>query len=350
MIMTDRSSTIIMKLCASDGEKVGLEDAGKLLISLQDLAWHTGSFLEGQPFSEGGRLKKLILDNYCLQIKSMHSGSVVVEVEPAIQHGQSELDSFQKFLPPGPRVITKITDLIEAVEGDDGRDLEDVIPDFAYRSRLLLDVLNLHPKRPGYTLYFEGQGDRVFKMDSSNRSRIEELVLQRKKQTGEEIRLGLLADLRVDPEKVMKIERIGEKFQAFYPSELEANARELLGHPIKVTGRAERFSGSPKIKNFYVDKIEPFESYALEEFEIDSHHFMPKKPIEITVEYDDGLWILSLPYIDAVGYSNDYYEAEDLLHDYLEELWSEYVTCPEEELGETGKLLREMLLDLFEVN
>lgn len=348
--MSARQSTILLRLCASEGEKVGLEDAGKLLISLQEMAWHMGSYLEGQPFSEGGRLKKQILDDYSLLIKSISSGSVVVEVEPAVQCGQPEIDSFQKYQPPGPRVITKITDFIAAVEGEEGREVDDVVPDPAYRSRLLLDLLNLYPKKPNYALHFEGQGDRCFEMEASSRRRIEELISQRQRHMGEEVRIGLLADLRVDPEKAMKIERIGEKFQAIYPADLEASARDLLGRPVKVTGRAERISGSPKIKNFYADKIEPYESYPLEEFEVDDRTFTPKIPIEVSVEYDEGLWILSIPYIDTVGYSTDYYEADNLLHDYIDELWTEYVLCPEEDLGETGKLLREMLLGLFKVN
>lgn len=110
--MDSGQSTLILRLCTSEGEKVGLEDAGKLLISLQEIAWHMGSFLEGQPFSEGGRLKKQILDDYCLLIKSISSGSVVVEVESAVKYGQPEIDNFQKYQPPGPRVITKITDFI----------------------------------------------------------------------------------------------------------------------------------------------------------------------------------------------------------------------------------------------
>ena len=348
--MVTQQSTITLKLCASEGGKVGLEDAGKLLISLQDMAWHMGSYLEGQTFSEGGRLKKQILDDYCLLIKSISSGSVVVEVEPAVLVGQSEIDSFQKYQPPGPRLITKITDFIAAVEGEEGRNVDDVVPDPAYRSRLFLDLLNLYPKRSGYTLHFEGQGERRFKMEASNRRQIEDLISRRQRHMGEEIRIGLLADLRVDPEKNMKIERIGEKFQAAYPPDLEANARDLLGHPVKITGRAERFSGSPKIKNFNVDKIEPYESYSLEEFEVDNRNFLPKVPIEVMVEYDEGLWILSVPYLDAMGYSNDYYEAENLLHEYIDQLWTEYVLCSEEDLGETGKLFRELLIGLFKVS
>lgn len=350
IIMDSGQSTLILRLCTSEGEKVGLEDAGKLLISLQEIAWHMGSFLEGQPFSEGGRLKKQILDDYCLLIKSINSGSVVVEVESAVKYGQPEIDNFQKYQPPGPRVITKITDFIASVEGEEGREVDDVVPDHAYRSRLLLDLLNLYPKKPNYALHFEGQGGRSFEMKAANRGRIEGLISQRQRHLGQEVRIGLLADLRVDPEKVMKIERIGEKFQAVYPGDLEASARDLLGHPVKLTGRAERISGSPKIKNFYVDKIEPYESYQLEEFEAGDRIFVPRIPIEVSVEYDEGLWVLSIPYVEAVGYSTDYYEAENQLHDFIDELWTEYALCPKDDLGETGKLLREVLLGLFEVN
>jgi hypothetical protein len=51
-----------------------------------------------------------------------------------------------------------------------------------------------------------------------------------------------------------------------------------------------------------------------------------------------------------VGRSTDYFKAKRMLMEYIDFLWTEYVLSPEEELGETGKMLRETLQELFRVS
>jgi hypothetical protein len=58
--------------------------------------------------------------------------------------------------------------------------------------------------------------------------------------------------------------------------------------------------------------------------------------INLQVDYNGGLWIVSLPFLDATGSSPDFQEAKRRLFEYIDFLWNEYVLCPEEELGETG--------------
>jgi hypothetical protein len=69
----------------------------------------------------------------------------------------------------------------------------------------------------------------------------------------------------------------------------------------------------------------------------------------LQVDYDEGLWIVSLPFADAVGSSMDYREAKLKLFEYIDVLWSEYVSCPEDELGETGRMQRDLLQEIFKV-
>ena len=68
------------------------------------------------------------------------------------------------------------------------------------------------------------------------------------------------------------------------------------------------------------------------------------------MDYYDGLWSVSLSPLDAVGCSQDFREAKQRLFEYIDFLWTEYVLCPEEELGETGRMLKDLLLELFTVN
>jgi hypothetical protein len=95
--------------------------------------------------------------------------------------------------------------------------------------------------------------------------------------------------------------------------------------------------------------IEFSERHLLGEFNVGTRRFVAMVPISLQVDYDEGLWIVSLPFVDAVGSSSDYHKAKKILFEYIAVLWSEYVLCPEEELGETGKMLRDLLQGMFKV-
>jgi hypothetical protein len=95
--------------------------------------------------------------------------------------------------------------------------------------------------------------------------------------------------------------------------------------------------------------IEFFERHPLGEFIVGTKRFVPLIPIKLQVDYDEDLWIVSLPFVDAVGSSINYHEAKQMLFEYIDVLRSEYVLCPEEELGETGKMLRDLLKEMFKV-
>ena len=95
--------------------------------------------------------------------------------------------------------------------------------------------------------------------------------------------------------------------------------------------------------------IEFYERHPLLEFVVGTRRFVPKISINLQVDYDEGLWIVSLPFIDAVGSSVDYQEAKLMLFECIDILWSEYVLCQEEELGDTGKMLRVLHQEMFKV-
>ena len=96
--------------------------------------------------------------------------------------------------------------------------------------------------------------------------------------------------------------------------------------------------------------IEFLERHPLREFEVGVRKFVPLRITNLQVDYDDGLWSVSLPLLDAVGSSANFQEARQKLFEYIDILWNEYVLCPEHELGETGKMQRDLLLELFSVS
>jgi len=96
--------------------------------------------------------------------------------------------------------------------------------------------------------------------------------------------------------------------------------------------------------------IEFLERHPLREFKVGVRKFVLLGITNLEVDYDGGLWSVSLSPLDAVGCSQDFLEARQRLFEYINFLWNEYVLCPEQELGETGKMQRELLLELFSVS
>jgi len=96
--------------------------------------------------------------------------------------------------------------------------------------------------------------------------------------------------------------------------------------------------------------IEFLERHPLQEFQAGARKFASLVVTSLLVDYDGGLWSVSLPFLDAVGTSSDFQEARQRLFEYIDFLWNEYVLCPKEELGETGRMLRNLLLELFSVS
>ena len=93
--------------------------------------------------------------------------------------------------------------------------------------------------------------------------------------------------------------------------------------------------------------IEFIEKHPLREFKVGVRKFAPLRIKNLEVDYDEGLWSVSMSPLDAVGCSQDFLEARQKLFEYINFLWNEYVLCSEQELGETGKMQRDLLLDLF---
>ena len=98
--------------------------------------------------------------------------------------------------------------------------------------------------------------------------------------------------------------------------------------------------------------IEFYERGPLQEFRVSTRKYLPLRIINLQVDYDEGLWIVTLPPLDAAASSQDFQEARLMLFEYIDFLWNEYeyVVCPMEDLGETGKMQRELLLELFSVS
>jgi hypothetical protein len=115
VIMATRDPLIALRLCSPEGEKIGLEDAGNLLIALQNMVWHMGNYMEGQPYNEGGRLKRQIIEDYGLVIKSLSSGSIAIEVGSQKTLIPTRFE--EGIVTPQPlainRAVTKVTDLMK---------------------------------------------------------------------------------------------------------------------------------------------------------------------------------------------------------------------------------------------
>ena len=71
----------------------------------------------------------------------------------------------------------------------------------------------------------------------------------------------------------------------------------------------------------------------MREFRVSARKYLPLRTINLQVDYDGDLWIVTLPPLDAAASSQDFQEARLMLFEYIDFLWNEYVLCPVEDLG-----------------
>ena len=59
--------------------------------------------------------------------------------------------------------------------------------------------------------------------------------------------------------------------------------------------------------------MEFYEKRPLQEFRVSTRMFLPLRIINLQVDYDEGLWIVTLPPLDAAASSLDFQEARKML-------------------------------------
>ena len=338
--------SLCLKFSTQEGKKISVAKIGNLLVALQDMAWQIGYYLENVPYREAGQHRKEILQKYDLLFRDIHRGSIEIDVIPSTEWKQATLLEEDATL-PGHRAITKMTDFFEKIELSDEKAIEKLIDDQYYRIRLLTDALELMPEQEGETLQITGEARRKFLFKSEDRMKIMRIKETRAITIGAESRIGVLAELRVDGGKVIHIERSSEgRIKAEFPPDLENDMRRFLGSPVRAFGKAE-LDVKGEIKAFLVDKVEPLDSIEISPFDIEGLSFKPIRKVTASVDYVEGSWRLSIPGINATGYGSVYEKALSELREHISFLWDEYVICDESVLGETGILMRELLMKLF---
>jgi hypothetical protein len=345
-----RCPSLCFKFLAPDGKKFSIIDIGTALVSLQNMAWQVGYYLEGVPYRESGTHRKEILQKYDLLFRDIRKGSIDVEIVPS-EWTQATLEEDATL--PGYRAMSKLTDVFEKIERNDRKSLTQVIKDSAYRARLLDEASNIIPAEEDYSLLVTGEGGRKFTFKSVDRERISHLKEAPEMKVGLESRIGVLAQLRVDGGKDINLERLSDKersIEAEYSIEIEREMRDLLGHPALAFGQAQRDKATGAMKVFKVFRVEPLKSIELPPFQLEGLSFAPIRKTFANVDYIEGEWRLSIPVVNAVGYGDTYERALDKLKEHLYVLWDEFVNCDDSVLGETGVLLRKLLIKLFKVS
>jgi len=343
-----RCPSLCFRLVPPRKKKASVSDVGKMLVAIQDMAWQMGYYLEDVPYRESGTHRKEILQKYDLLFKDIRAGSIDIDIVPSEEWQQTTLDEEEATL-PGYRAIVKLTAFLEKVEKSDKKALSQLVKNPSYRARLIDDALEIIPSEEGHILHVTGEGNRKFSFKSDHKSKILSLKEPEDRMVGAESRIGVLSTLSVDGEETINLTRCEEKLKANFPVELEPEMRKHHGYPVQIFGQAVRDSGKTGVKEFSVARIQRLEFIEITPFEIESRTFIPHREIVADVDYTVGQWRLSIPGINAVGYGNICERAQDKLREHISILWDEFVECDDSLLGETGILLRKLLLKLFKV-
>lgn len=118
-------------------------------------------------------------------------------------------------------------------------------------------------------------------------------------------------------------------------------------HSVSDRGRARpHLDGLHHMENPSEPKGVSLGPIRLTHFEHGGRRYAFRKPVVVSVEFTDGLWIYRNEGLNLWGYGASRDDALADLHDNLAYLWKEFAEEADEVLDERAKLLKQALLDL----
>jgi hypothetical protein len=151
----------------------------------------------------------------------------------------------------------------------------------------------------------------------------------------------------VGPEKIA-IRQRGVEIDCYYPDSLRDQVANLLaGSYVEVTGWATLDHEGRVNRIDTVLDVEPvsMDPIRLTRFEHAGQRYDLRKPIVVTVEYVDGLWVYHNESLNLWGYAERREDALRDLHENFAYLWKELAEEDDDVLDERAKAIKRALLD-----
>lgn len=161
--------------------------------------------------------------------------------------------------------------------------------------------------------------------------------------------VGVLTKIHVDVAPLLIALQLpgGAEIQCYYDESLRDQVANLLaGSVVEVTGRASvdlegRVKQLDSIADFTTVSLDPVR---IARFELDGERFVLAEPLELTVEYTDGLWVYHNPQLNLWGSGERREDAVTDLYSSFAYLWRELAREEDSALdGEAMKVKRFLL-------
>lgn len=272
-----------------------------------------------------------------MYLKKISPGSAILAFESGSQKTLEPISNLMK-------AYDELKHLFQVIDGspEEGRKvLIQSYEDTVSRLRIELGLRSIVENPFDITLY-DGTGSEV-KVNKNRLEYVYKWIEDDQKEMPQSIK-GVIIRIKGDePERTFTImDENGKHVTCTYKQELEGNVISEFKSPVEIYGILKKKPKTPKVKE--IIDLKPLKSLSTNEIA----SLRLNNSVKISVEYEDDIWCLNIPPLNANGCGYTLNRALEDLRESILGAYEIYVKDrQEEELSEKAKELRNKLLFLI---
>jgi len=344
----DRSLVIRLVVPSKHDSRVPLALLADKLHAAQRALLSVGSALRGG--GRRGSWKSEVLQACELFFVKSSPGSLQIETEVALPIA-FDLEGYDL----GLQALTRLSATLEATNRRDTGTLRDLYPDYGARSRVAKSILPMLPEEGGdYEVEIAAAGEPV-RLEPELRSFLNLLDRDTEREGPEEaVRTltGLLFRIEVATgERQLGLIVQNRQVSCYYAPEYEQVVREFVpGSLVEVEGRAtlDDRGGVIRIEEILDARAIQLVPLFWQRVIYGNRLFRLKRPIQVAVDFQDGLWLHEFEPLGIVAYAPTRAESLDAFRADFTACWDEIAQEEDANLTRDAVALKGRLLDIVD--
>lgn len=326
----------------SEDKRIPLALASKVMGDVQSLLYHAGGYLVSKEMRLQGYPDKRLLNKFTLYV----GGSSAETVETSTS--KPSTSGFGNIVDDAAELVVET--LMSIGSGTGGYWADDKFTHPIYRNQIVADVITLHDhlsEYPGYYLTFgyNGEAQRLGEID------VDKLVeyVKKKGRTSAGATVGIIhvAQTKSRGSLVSLDTGYGKAKLAFFDAASRTAAEAMADKGAVIVAGTMTYSKDNVLTEItQAGGVTAFDNIKFRRMISSSGDVELKAPVEATVEYNGGAWILKNENLGIFSSKPDWDTAVQSFHDYFVFLWEQYSSKPEEDLDEEEAEIKEELLKL----
>ncbi|MBN2487718.1 MAG: hypothetical protein JXA98_01670, partial [Methanosarcinaceae archaeon] len=326
-------------------EKISVIDMVGAIQHIQNVIYHIGDYLYGNPNRPKGDFPQIIKDSCTLFITNLEMGSVHAEMQ--IGNGQISLPDSGGTL--GERSICVTNELFEALSYTDvsEEELYDIINDPHRVNKLLKEFYLLWPdvQSKKEIIFAFGKSPQT-KLNPKQKDVIQTLLHKSLNEYEKEV-FGRVIEIRVDQKRKIQIDTPEGSIECHYTSDIEDTVRDVIGELVTIRGVMTPTSKGNFILSIDNEaSVESMSQYRLKTMKEDGIEKKLLEEILLDVDFEDDYYIVSNDELGLLAVQQKMKQAIEEIQGQLSVLWQEYVAVDEDDLATSGKDLKNKLISI----